>query len=82
MRGKGTTVKPFKLRDTPGGNLRDTGGRYSMPGKPNPRPTEVYPGQQALPMPTRPSLGRDVMPPRGPLNTFGPAPSPRKPSKG
>lgn len=68
-------AKPYKLRDGngPGGSLRDAAGQYSYPTKPNPRPTEVYPGQQALPRPTQASLGRDVMPARSPQDQFGPA---------
>lgn len=79
-------AKPYKLRDGDGkggnlGSLRDVRGNYSSPGKPNPRPTEVYPGQQANPIPATPSLQRDVIPARSPQKTFGPAPTPAKPSR-
>lgn len=76
-------AKPYKLRDGngPGGSLRDAGGKYSYPTKPNPRPTEVYPGQMAMPIPARPSLQRDVMPARSPQDPFGPAVPTPKPSR-
>ena len=75
--------KPYKLRDGNGqggdvGALRDTRGTYSSPGKSNPRPTQVYPGQQANPVPTTPSLHRDVMPARSAQKVLGPAtPTPK-----